>query len=332
MKLRILIVIVAFTIGLFLCELGFRIWLFGAGAFSVVSTNSAHDIGVSGLVQASRIPEIIYELKPDIKDAYFKLAPFETNSMGLRDREYTFGKPPQTVRVAVIGDSYTMPSGVPIEDAYHTRIEKKLNAGQNHDTKYEFINFGVGGYDLRQYAAVIEHKAMPMNPDMILIGFCGINDYHPSDARFSEKYVPKSKINTFWSFFLWQATENLFAKLSAKPFVPGSINRGYVAKYFSRIRSVVDPRVPIVVAFLDYRRKPAASPQEIRELAESYGLKFVDASSVFRNRGNADNRDKSEYWIYPLDPHPNVRANEIFADTILPFLLSEIRLLSRIYG
>ena len=106
---------------------------------------------------------------------HLKLTPFETNSRGLRDREYDLSKPENVFRVAVIGDLYTMPSGVDVRNPYHKVVERRLNLAGG-PLSYEFINFDVGGYSLRQYWAVIRHKVLKYDPDMVLIGFCSSSD------------------------------------------------------------------------------------------------------------------------------------------------------------
>ena len=49
---------------------------------------------------------------------------------GLRDQEYDLQKTKNTFRVVVVGDSYTMPAGVSIEDAYHTLLEEEIGTGK----------------------------------------------------------------------------------------------------------------------------------------------------------------------------------------------------------
>ena len=82
----------------------------------------------------------------------FKLAPFRTSSQGFTIGSTPWAKPPGTHRAVVVGDSFTMPSGVALEDAFHTVAENHLNA-QDDGTSYEVINFGVAGYDPSQYLA-----------------------------------------------------------------------------------------------------------------------------------------------------------------------------------
>ena len=128
---------------LLVLEQTYRAYLFGGASFSIDRMNSIHGLGISGLIKPSNNSEIIYELKPNL-DTYFKLTKFNTNSNGLRDIDYSLSKSGGVYRVALIGDSFTMPAGVKIEESFHSILEEKLNKEQR-DVTYQFINFGVGG-------------------------------------------------------------------------------------------------------------------------------------------------------------------------------------------
>ena len=52
---------------------------------------------------------------------------YRINSAGLRDREHPKAKPPNTVRVAVLGDSMTEALQVPVERAYWSVFSRELS-------------------------------------------------------------------------------------------------------------------------------------------------------------------------------------------------------------
>lgn len=113
--------IAAVVAGLFvLLELTARVYLFGIAGLVPAKMNSVHGLNQTGFTRQSGDARIGFELKPDL-DGYFNLATFRTNSKGLRDREYALEKPSDTFRVAVMGSSFTLPAGVEIERAFHSR-------------------------------------------------------------------------------------------------------------------------------------------------------------------------------------------------------------------
>jgi hypothetical protein len=155
----------------FLLELSARVYLFGPLGLHPRKLNSTYRLRSSGHLQPSRHPELRYELKPSI-DSYFKLVPFRTNSRGLRDQEYPLEKPANTFRVAVLGSSMTLPSGVEIERAFHSLLEKRLTE-ESAFTRYEFINFAVGTYQPSQVVGMLELRALEYDPDLILFPITG---------------------------------------------------------------------------------------------------------------------------------------------------------------
>ena len=306
----------------FMLEILYRFYLFGWKSLSVKKMNSVHNIGVSGLIVPSPYSEVIYELKPHLR-TYFKMAKFETNSRGLRDKEYAIAKLNNTIRIAVIGDSFTMPAGVNIEEAYHRLLEEKLNEEQR-GLSYEFINFGVGGYSLRQYWGVIKYKAKEYEPDIILVGFCPSNDYNiPSEKHFQNQYKVKRQTYPFFKLFaLNEMIRGIKKRLAKRDFQENQVGNQYgVSKekqeygrnYFSKMGIFSkENNIPIVVVFL--ARRPFKHSKLTEKLTIDSGLYFLDVSSSFKGKNLKD------YKIYAIDNHPNGKANKIFAERIYDYL------------
>ncbi|MBA3765754.1 MAG: SGNH/GDSL hydrolase family protein [Acidobacteria bacterium] len=105
-------------------------------------------------------------------EAYIKIS-----SDGLRDREHTRQKPPGTLRIAVLGDSWPEALQVPLEKTFWAVMEKKLSecaglAGR----KVEAINFGVSGYGTAQELITLRRHVWEYSPDIVLLVFNGAND------------------------------------------------------------------------------------------------------------------------------------------------------------
>ena len=69
-----------------------------------------------------------YALRPNAEGWYHRegASYVRINSAGLRDREHTKVKPPNTVRIAVVGDSYAEALQVPLENAFWYVMEQRL--------------------------------------------------------------------------------------------------------------------------------------------------------------------------------------------------------------
>ncbi|HSV43949.1 MAG TPA: SGNH/GDSL hydrolase family protein [Candidatus Bathyarchaeia archaeon] len=306
-----LIVMISFLI----LEQSFRFYCFGFRSFSIPQMNSVHCLGGTNLVRASAYPEIIYELKPNL-DAYHIMVPLKTNSQGLRDKEYTLDKPPHTFRVAVIGDSFTMPEGVALENAFHTLLEDRYNR-ESSGTLYEFINFGVAGYDPRQYLATLKHRALAYQPDFILICLCGYldNEFLPEE-RFHQTFVPKAPERSFLKSFI---IEFIRKKIRQQQEAKAQVNDDRLQKLdpilaelgeISRRQGI---RICLVI-LRSYPYFPNGSDTGTKRLAARDGLFYVDTSPGFNDL------NPKKYRIYPTNRHPNAKAHKIFAETIYQYL------------
>jgi hypothetical protein len=319
---KISILILSSILSFILLEISYRYVIFGSDSLNYEKMNSVTPLGLSGLIEPSRDREIAYQLKPNLH-TYFKMVRFKTNSKGLRDKEYSIAKPKNTIRVAVVGDSLTMPAGVDIEDAYHSILEEELNT--SCPTKnYEFINFAVGGYYLSQYWAVIRKKVMDWDPDIILIGFCEYNDFEiPPDKLFDGTYKVKTKFNSFFfQSFAIRGLKQFFKNLWEKDIEKNKRTDGnsdfteqqgdYMRRVFSMIGAFgAEKKIPIVVANLGITPNQHS---ELDSIVKNSGLYYVDPTSSFVGT------KISEYSIFPTDNHPNSKANLVFAKVIKEYL------------
>lgn len=111
-----------------------------------------------------------YELLPSV-NATFKAAPFRTNRWGMRDKDYALKRPMDTYRIALLGSSFSMGGGVPVEQTFEWLLENRLNregpgAPRRH---YEILNFSVGGYGILQNVVVAEKKVFPFAPSAVFV-------------------------------------------------------------------------------------------------------------------------------------------------------------------
>lgn len=99
------------------------------------------------------------------------------NSDGLRDREHSLTKPHNTVRIAVLGDSYPEALQVSLEQSFWAVLEKKLNecdASGGRDV--EIINFGVSGYGTAQQLITLKEQVWKYSPDIVMLTVTTAND------------------------------------------------------------------------------------------------------------------------------------------------------------
>jgi len=329
---RALVLLLCFALTLFvLVELTTRMFLFGWAGLNPLRVDSVKPIGKTGFLQPSEVPGLAFELKPNL-DRYFKLARFRTNARGFRDREYSVEKPVGTYRVAVVGGSYTMASGVPIEQAFHSVLETRLGRGGDGGTTYEFINFAVGSYVPRQVLAVLEHKALHFAPDLVLVGVTEMAVPLLVLPPFDVVYAPRPVSHPFFDSFtakLWQAkarrggpVDTWNAMREGDPLLRAESDlEGNIVDLLGQMSR--ERGIPMLFVRIEYEadKPPVSNEQFLRRSAADNRIHYVDTRSAFRGIPSA------QLGINDLDRHPNARAHAIFAK-VIEDALREKRLLA----
>ena len=115
-------------------------------------------------------PELVFELKPSAAFTAYGRA-CRTNRLGLlADREIGPERPPGVYRIASLGDSIAFMSpgrtyAQLLPDAF---AAAPLPGGRT----VEVLDFAVWGYCSRQERVVLHDRALPLRPDLVLVGYC----------------------------------------------------------------------------------------------------------------------------------------------------------------
>jgi hypothetical protein len=120
-----------------------------------------------------------YSLRPGMEGWYRKEgeAYVRINSDGLRDREHTKEKPADTLRIAVVGDSYAEAFQVAQEKAFWSVMERSLaDCPPLRGRRVEVINFGVSGYGTAQELITLRGQVWEYSPDVVLLAVTTNND------------------------------------------------------------------------------------------------------------------------------------------------------------
>jgi hypothetical protein len=120
-----------------------------------------------------------YSLWPGVEGRYRRegTAYVRINSDGLRDREHAKEKPANTLRIAVVGDSYAEAFQVEREKAFWSVLEARLGeCPALKGREVEVINFGVSGYGTAQELLTLREKVWGYAPDVVLLAVTTNND------------------------------------------------------------------------------------------------------------------------------------------------------------
>jgi hypothetical protein len=110
------------------------------------------------------------------------------NSDGLRDRDHDRAKSKDTIRIAVLGDSYAEARSVALEDTFWSVLERQLNqCDARHGQNVQVINFGVTDYGTAQELLTLRYRVWPYDPDVVLLTFFPGNDVRNNSRALEHK-------------------------------------------------------------------------------------------------------------------------------------------------
>jgi hypothetical protein len=182
----------------------------------------------------------------------------QVNSEGLRDREHTKAKPPNTLRVAVLGDSFTEAIHVPVEQTFWSKLQRKLGncPAVKGRKNVEVINFGVQGYSTAQELVMLRKKVWDYSPDIVILAFFIGNDVINNS--------PKLEYDRYRPFFVYDASGKLVPDMSFRNLAPIDRNERGVS-FVDRMPSLIvnNSRILQVIKKVDLNRQQ-------RELSEDF--------------------------------------------------------------
>ena len=230
-----------------------------------------------------------------------------TNSYGMRDKEYSLQKPANTFRVAVLGASYEMGSGIAQDKDFENLLEKMLNDSSD-GCNYEILNFAVGGYHPPQQVWVMDAKVQQFSPDMILYFV------HSEDRNRNDDYMA-NLVHLGYDLshpaLKWYRNE-----AGARQSMSMAQLRNRFQPFNDSISdwslSCINIKAKAMHARLGSVYLPSLLADEQDEAAyydrfcKAHGLEFVSMHGIF-------GKDVSK-WKLPADEtHPNEAANELIA-------------------
>jgi len=130
-----------------------------------------------------------FALRPGIEGHYQREGEsyVRINSDGQRDREHAKTKPPDTVRIAVLGDSFAEAMHVPMEQTFWSLMERRLEGCNAFAGKHvEVMNFGVSGYGTAQELMTLRQKVWDYSPDIVVLAFTTYNDIYDNSRALSK--------------------------------------------------------------------------------------------------------------------------------------------------
>ena len=256
---------------------------------------------------------LMSELVPSMVTPY-KGATLRINQWGFRDAEYTLEKPANTTRVALVGASYVMGSGVENEQTFDSVLEEQLNANGPGvpERKYEVHNWGVGGYSPIQRSICFEERALEFDPDVVIYVAHENESFrlirHLVAARSKKVPLPAGLARLFEEngVDVSAAVRKYEAELEA--LVPKMLEWTWT----EMVRIARERGVKPVWVFLPTLELHAASANLawMRDIARDAGFEIIDLYDVY------DGEDMFALRIADWDYHPNAAGHRLIGERL----------------
>ncbi len=262
--------------------------------------------------------------------------PYETNGAGFRGRAVSPRPDRHTFRIALIGDSIAMGSGVRFEDSYGEVLARKLKPALW--PRVEVLNFGVAGLQAANVVDRFELLGPRFHPDLVVYGYT-LNDLEGPAYRMRVSRDPPAwpRPPGVWDSHLWAYLSPRIASLrEALLPPPGSYLHELDENYFDnpevtawleaqldRLAGItkqlgvcgvvlIHPRLSTLNALHPFDRHY----RSVEEAARGRGFSVVRGYPAFRGERAED------LWVSPHDKHPNAEGHALLATTLADALRS----------
>jgi hypothetical protein len=295
-----------------------------------------HDLNSNGSVSLRSIiiphpsKYIIYKMAPNL-DVKFQQVHLRTNSWGFRGSEITEEKPTETLRVAVLGDSFAFGWGVKEEEGFvfqlQNLLQKKLSQRAktsmlSHDAapsvkRIEVLNFGVPGYSTFQEIAYFKREGIKFSPDVVVVYFIE-NDFGLPYFLDTQDGILESATSFVSGMFQHSKPEEI--KLHRELVAISDANRALI-----RLERFLKKKNISGLLFLNPGGNHAATLKKLWVYPELKVLDFIDLYESY-NRAVEEGSYDPKTLKLPDDPHPSALKHRILAQLMAPYVLKKIGL------
>lgn len=133
---------------------------------------------VSRISYVSDIPSVRYEMVANISSTTPGFAGnliVHTDSNGFRSAEVSRIKPADVYRIAILGDSISFGRSLPQNDIFPEILKSNMN-DRPYAKRVEVINASLSGRDTWEEYAILKHKVLDLDPDLVVLQIC-LNDH-----------------------------------------------------------------------------------------------------------------------------------------------------------
>jgi len=256
--------------------------------------------GTAATVERSYVLDERINLR--VPSSNLKSGRIETNSLGFRGPEIAVPKPAGTVRIAFLGASTTWCAEVSgNEKAWPHVVTENLRRAFPRTT-FDYVNGGVPGYVAKSSLKNLQHRVVPLEPDVIVI-YHATNDMSVElrelaaargllrDARVD---VPSwlAEHSLLWNlaeknFRIWSAQQQAKANFGRLEVEPGFLGERFRRDLTELIRyAQKSAKLVAVATFSTQLRDSQGAEQQIRASSSAlYYMPFMTPSGLLASYG-----------------------------------------------
>lgn len=259
----------------------------------------------------------------------------------LTDRDYSPDKPKNTIRVAVVGDSFTFAPYMQFDDAFPKRLERWLNLNKKQPA-VEVMNLGVPRYSTTHEVGVVK-QAITTHSDLIVLQIT-LNDpeikpYRPTALVVEQQEAPKGiyKYSKLAAFIKARIGFSKSHREYKDYFFNLFGNQKTWANFETPIRQIKkladDAKVPLVAVVFPLFGYPVDDKYPFFEIHEK-------VAGLLSNVGIPHLDIAKSYWGEPVDRlqvmpledrHPNEIGHRVAAEQILEWMKKEQMLPAEVF-
>jgi lysophospholipase L1-like esterase len=163
-----------FAGALFMLELAVRVALsldanYFEEALAKRRSTDGRELTLVDIVRPHPDDRVVFALRPGTRGRFVG-HDLAINSIGMRDVERSYAKPPGAFRIVALGDSHTFGWGVAREETYPAVLEQMLRE-RFPDGEFEVWNLGVPGYNTVQEVRALELAIDRIEPDVVIVNY-----------------------------------------------------------------------------------------------------------------------------------------------------------------
>jgi len=251
-----------------------------------------------------------------------------TNRWSMRDRDYEKEKPPGVYRMALLGSSNTMGTGVADNETFENIVEDRLNREISPKTgvRYEIMNFSVAGWGPVACYTDLMRRVFDFQPDAVI--WSGMNEFtwatkEPAEHVLGYYDLPYPEL-------LAIARASDMDKSMGEQVIREKMWEYRADLLYWTYNSVVQECRkrgvrPLVVYLPPHTALSAGRNLEEAvgqvEVATRAGFSVIDLVRTFDSLP-----DLSTIWLAPWDHHPNREGHRLLAEGFYSGLVRELNL------